>query len=284
MIFGDKDYREILKEALKLRTLHNSHYSLRAFARDLKISPARLSEIFSGKQGLSRSYAEKISVCLNLSINEKEYFCDLVESVHGRSSLKRQTAKLRLLKYQDFETRRLQIDTYKVIADWYHFAILELCEVQGFQSDPTWISQQLNINLVETQKAISRLVRLGLLKKLEGNLVPTDHFTATSDGIPSEAIQKSHLQILEKAIHAVKAQSVKERNSTAMMMSIDKDKIEVAAEMIKEFRRKFFKEVSSCQKKDAVYCLSIHFFNLTSSIVSPLISSSHSTEEGKGER
>ncbi|MGE0617107.1 MAG: hypothetical protein AB7P04_15865 [Bacteriovoracia bacterium] len=48
------DYRELLKAALAQRIQKNPAYSLRAFARDLGISPGHLCEVLSGKHRLSR--------------------------------------------------------------------------------------------------------------------------------------------------------------------------------------------------------------------------------------
>src|SRR2546430_13739191 len=59
-LLADTDYRRVLRKELESRCRTSPRYSLRAFARDLKISPSRLSEILSGKQGLSRAAARGI--------------------------------------------------------------------------------------------------------------------------------------------------------------------------------------------------------------------------------
>ena len=48
---------QILNEKFKERVQANSAYSLRSFARDLKVSPSTLSEIFNQKKGLSQKLA-----------------------------------------------------------------------------------------------------------------------------------------------------------------------------------------------------------------------------------
>ena len=72
------DYRHVLKEELNARCEANPRYSLRAFAETSELSPSRLSEILSCKQGLSRKAALKVSYSLGLSEEEREHFCDLV--------------------------------------------------------------------------------------------------------------------------------------------------------------------------------------------------------------
>lgn len=95
-----QDFRAILRSELNRRMRQNPYYSLRAFARDLKVVPSRISEILSGKQGLSPKCAQKIAKLLRMSEEEASHFIDLVTASHARSPRDRHGAKLRLLKSQ----------------------------------------------------------------------------------------------------------------------------------------------------------------------------------------
>ena len=57
---------EFLGAEFSKRKLRNETYSLRAFARDLGVSASRLSEILSGKLGISEKTAETIASKLRL--------------------------------------------------------------------------------------------------------------------------------------------------------------------------------------------------------------------------
>ncbi|MGZ3748755.1 MAG: hypothetical protein ACXVCD_15580, partial [Pseudobdellovibrionaceae bacterium] len=52
-------YQTILKNELKYRLQRNPSYSLRAFAKALEMSAPHLSDILSGKKGLSLSSAQR---------------------------------------------------------------------------------------------------------------------------------------------------------------------------------------------------------------------------------
>ena len=93
------DYRVQLRRELNRRRYANPYYSLRAFARDLKIAPSRLSEIFNHKQGLSRKAALKIADILGYIGETREYFLDSVTAQHARSKIDRQSARIRLGRY-----------------------------------------------------------------------------------------------------------------------------------------------------------------------------------------
>src|SRR5687767_1203761 len=98
MVGVDSDFRKVLRRELDTRCRMIPKYSLRAFAKDLEISPSRLSEILSGKQGLSRDRARELAGLLGFSSRETELFCELVESEHARAQVSRDLARVRLQK------------------------------------------------------------------------------------------------------------------------------------------------------------------------------------------
>lgn len=256
-----QDYRETLRRELENRCANNPRYSLRSFARDLKISPARLSDVLSGRYGLSRAAAFDIAKVIGLNAQETEFFCNQVDSQHARSKQQREAA-LALVQDRTAHYRTLSLDGFHVISDWYHYAILELSLTKDFQSDSAWIARALGINQLVVKSAIERLLRLDLLVEKDGFWRAAEDFTASTDGIPSEAIRKFHKQILTKALAAIELQSIAERDLTSMVMAIDSRQLDAAKAEIKKFRRGFDAKFGASQSKDRVYCLSIQFFNL----------------------
>lgn len=257
------DYRVVLKDELERRCTKNPRYSLRAFAKDLGVGPSRLSEILSGKAGISKSRALAFAKRLGLSAGEASRFADLVESTHARSPIKRELARVRLEKFIVPEYQQLQLDTFKTISDWYHHAILELFRIEGAKSNNAWVARALGITEMEAKLAIERLLRLGMLNEKNGTYEVADDFAASPDGIPTESIKKFHQQILTKAEAALFSQSVDERNISTVVMAFDADQVAQAHEHIRSFRRNFSKTVNPTEKKNSVYCLSVQFFQLT---------------------
>lgn len=257
------DYREILRSAYSQRASRNPSYSLRAFARDLGISSSRLSEVLSGRDGLSSEVARRIAVALGLSGEEMRHFCDLSEARHARSRIKREQAQARLCERSlRNPSYRLDADSFRLISDWYHFAILELTLTRGFQSDPAWIAEALGIPELLAREAVSRLLRTGLLTERDGRLVASDDFTDTSSEIPSEAIRRFHQQILEKAIDAIHLQSLEERELGAMVLAIRRDRIPEAKEWVRKVQKEFAARFGEDVERDEVYVLSTQLFSL----------------------
>jgi uncharacterized protein (TIGR02147 family) len=162
-VAGQTDFRNILLGELETRCTHRPRYSLRAFARDLQMSPSRLSGVLTGKFGLSREAAELIAKRLGYSKDETTRFCDLVEARHARGKVKRDLARERISKTKGFY-KNVGLDGFKLISDWYHFAIMELSLVEGFKSDAKWIAKRLGISIHEVTAAIERLKRLDLVE------------------------------------------------------------------------------------------------------------------------
>jgi transcriptional regulator with XRE-family HTH domain len=73
----DFTYRDFLSNELRSRQLANKSYSLRAFARDIGISPASLSLTLKGNLGLSVKTAKKVAEEIGLSKNQKDFFVTL---------------------------------------------------------------------------------------------------------------------------------------------------------------------------------------------------------------
>lgn len=257
------DYKVILKEELAARCRTNPRYSLRAFARDLKLAPSRLSEILSGKQGLSRPAAERIAKALGYAPGEMERFCDLVEAMHARSKKSRDSAKLRLKKLElPSEAVQLHHDTVKTIADWYHFAILELTNTADFRSDSKWIARRLGISEFEVQLALDRLTRLNLIT-LKGGKIHVNYAQGlVQTDVPSSTVENFLSQLLVKAREALVMQPPAVSEFNADVLAVDKDRIPELKKALKEVRNKFCKNVSDGESKDGLYCFSFQFFEL----------------------
>lgn len=260
-----QNFRSILKDELAARCARNARYSLRAFARDLEMAPARLSDVLRGRYGLSQEAALKVGGKLGWTQAEQSHFVDLVQREHARAKKDKiaATERLRALVPQH---QQLTLDAFTVIADWYHYAILELCLVEGFQSNSKWIARKLGISLHTVDGALARLKRLELIEEFKGQLRPCESFTASPTGVPSEALKKFHTQILEKAISAIRFQSIDERDFSAIILAFNRKQIREAQEMITQFRRAFDKKFGKSKKKNAVYCLSTQFFRLQENI------------------
>lgn len=259
-------YREILKRHFAERLEENPRYSLRAFSRDLSISPSRLSEILNGKQGMSGEWADKISRRLQMSPREADDFRQKVLAADARSKQVRTQALARLELENGPEYEVVQADTFKIIADWYHFAILELTKLKAFRPSARWVASKLGISVYEAKLASDRLMRLGLIEKDRLRWRPTNKTLTTSNGVPSEAIRKFNRQIIEKSKEAITMQTVEERDISSLTLAVRSQDVPKVIERIRRFRRELNADLERsvpAGSADEVYSLAIQFFRLT---------------------
>ena len=260
-----RDYRAYLRGVLESRIANNPVYSLRAFARDLKISPQMLSFVLNERKGISTEVAAEIADRLNLGPAESSYFVDLVMLVHAKNAQAKKLVQYRLDERlsDGHRYKTLDVEAFQAISDWHHYAILELTFVPGFKKDPKWIANQLGISAFETSQAIARLQKLELLETSgDGKLRKTDLNISASYGTPSSALRKLAKQLLEKAIGALDSQSLEERDITNITMTIDPVLLPEAKKMISDFRRKLCAFLEQ-GKRSEVYVFAPSLFRIS---------------------
>ena len=260
---------QFLKRSLEERNAVNASYSLRAFARDLGLSPQLLSNVINGNKGLSLQMAQKISSRLGLSVREAELFCSSVQAKFSRSSSTRElaAAKLHHLKEQTGKTANLEIDLFKSISNWYHYGLISLLKIAKSKKNNTaWMSARMGIPEAEVKEALARLVRLELLSKGPSGWTVNQDTVIADQGIPNEAIRNFHRQILEKSIKALAFQNSDERYGSSSTFPIKAESLPKAKKMIQDFRLQLAKEVGDMDSGEEVYALSVQFFKLTETL------------------
>ena len=260
-----QSYHELLMDEFDRRKQINPAYSLRAYARDLELPAPRLSQVLNKKQGLSVEIAEKVARKLKLSENRKQWFCHSVGSYHSRSYKERNEFKQRMSKYRE-EAKiysEMHLEYFKVIAEWYHFAILELTYLTTFQNDEEWMAGMLGISALEVKEAVQRMKTLELIREENGKLIDAFKFLATPSDVPSDSLKKFNSQLILKALAAINEQDVDKREIASNIFSLNRNSIPMIKEKLRTFRRELELEVSREKDKDSVYCLGMQFYELT---------------------
>ncbi|MEO5666554.1 MAG: DUF4423 domain-containing protein [Bdellovibrionota bacterium] len=257
-------YREILLGEFKMRVATNSAYSLRAYARDLGLSSSRLSAIMKGHEGLSRQVAEKVSQKIGLSPSMTEHFCDLVDSEHARSEIKRKLARARIEAARFKSEHRLSLDSFQLLSEWQHFALREMVRLKRFRLDFAQLAARLEIEEKLVREAWQRLLRMNLVHQ-----DPVTKAWSTVDDVQSPvgevstAIQNYHRQMLDKAHASLSRDPFSQRYFSSIVVPMDPKRISEAGALIREFRRSFESKLPQDTEATDVYCLSLNFFNVT---------------------
>jgi uncharacterized protein (TIGR02147 family) len=266
MIFEHSCYRSYLKSLLAdARTLRGDPLSLRAFAKKMGLADSYLSAVLAGKKPLSTDWALRLAVKLKLSESETQYFCLLVQQAQEEDPEYRALLEERLRQLSSQrKTHDLSSDLFRAVSDWYHFAILELTYVSGFDLNASGAAAALGISKLEAQAAIDRLLRLELLERdPAGRLRKTKDQVLTRSSIPNAAIRKFHQQLLERSSQAFEATPTESRVSSTDLLPFDSHDIGRVRELSEAFASQVLELSRGAKTRDHVYCLGVHFFRLT---------------------
>lgn len=246
---------QIIQNEFNKAKLKNPAYSKRAFAKRLQLSPAAVCGIFNQKLRITKRAAEKIFYNIPISPDQKSRILSLLDNKKKTINKNKST--------RDDAFSLVDMDQYHLISEWYYFAILSLSEIKGFQDDPKWVAQRLNIQIRQARRALETLERLNLLARDKaGKLCWTGKSFRTTSEIPHAAIRQSHFENLELAKRSLENDKVEECDFTAITMAIDPKRMKEAKEQIKIFRREFCQKLEAKGKKE-VFKLVIQLFPLS---------------------
>lgn len=231
---------------LELLKKMDPKYSLRAFARGLKISPATLSQVMNGKRPLSKKMVERLLGQLS-SVEEKKKFLSTVFIPEGR---------------REGAVKPIDSDSFRLIADWQHFAILGLAHLKSNRSDAEWIARRLKISVLEARSAFLRLERLRMIRKYGCGFRQVSPSIRTKPDISDNAIRRHHAQMLRQAALSLESVAPSDREFGTVTFAGDPDVLPRAKELIRQFRSDLCKLMESGEKK-RVYTCSVQLFPLT---------------------
>ena len=237
-------FRRFLSQEFESRIKKNPSYSLRAYARSLNIHASCLSVILKNKRPLTPQLIKRFSQALELSPQNINELCSNNQYPNNRQVL---TA-----------------DVFEVISNWLHFAILELVKLEDFQPQIQWIAQTLEVQSIEVQNAVERLIRCELLE-IENDkwrvIKDTDIYV---DEFTTLALKKYQQSILYKSIDAIKEVDIDRRYHGTTTMAIAKKDFNKAKEKLRKFKEDFCIDMqSSSEFYNDVYQLQMGFFPLT---------------------
>ncbi len=246
----NEPFRHYLLNELEKRGKKNNRFSVRAFAKQLKIEPSSLAQILAGKRNLTPQMCQRLSKQLALS------------PVKLRSLMKH-TSDEPLNSFPNF--KRIEEDQFKVISDWHYYAILELTRTDSFQSNLNWIANALDITTAEASTAIERLKRLGYLSTdSSGRYIDTlDSANNAGNETTSAVLREHQKQILGKAIHALDKTAYEERVQSSIVLVGDQKRLAQAKQKILNFMEELDDFMKSGPNHDEVYSLSVSLFPIS---------------------
>lgn len=252
----------MLRAELAERQERRTSYSTRAFARDLGLSAAYLTLLLQGKRRLALKRAQELLRHTRWPKAKRRLFLGLiqVEAAVDPAARRDALAEVAEAAAGQKEHPALPLDTFRLISQWHHSAILELVETAGFDGEPLAIARRLGISPAQADVSVARLIRLGLLTQTPQGLVKTNA-TVEVGSVPSKAIRTHHREMLELAQRALDEQSFDQREVSGMITAIDPKLLPELKAKMTQFRKEVL-ELAQSGDRTAVYRLSLQLFRL----------------------
>lgn len=252
------DFRDFLQSELVRRCKVNPRYSLRAFARYLKLESSYLSKLLQGKRAVTEKLIERVRAPLALGP-------DQVERFHQNARRSKQDRRKQRSRTTVAEFKTLTVDSFYVVSEWYHYAILELTSVQGFKADARWIGRILDLPVPVVNAALERLIRLGMLKEENGVLTCKENHTTVGNDFTHAAFRNLQRSVLQMALKALDEVPFEQRDHSSITMAINSKHVPEARRRIKQFRRELMSFLQQPGERDMVYQMGIALYPVSKS-------------------
>ena len=236
-------FRNYVQEEYLRRKERNPGYSLRSFAKQLKIDVGSLSQFLNGR----RQYGFKKLSQLALSLG--------LDSQHAEK-LFANDDKMKL----EF----IELDRLHLISKWYYAGILECLALDGFEPNPIWIAGKLNLSVSVINVALNQLFTAGVLKiQADGTWHNNwlNYSTQENEKVDQLALRNHQKQLLKLAEESIDNNTADEKSHTAYLSAMDSGLISEIQDEIRKFRRKIANLIENKSlKRDCIYCLQLNLF------------------------
>ena len=257
-----QDSRHYLKFEFDARKKRRPHYSLRAFARDLELSPSALSEYLNGKLTFSEERVLQVAKKIQLKSIQKEHWLDLIKMESSSSQADREVAAVKVRARSSTEKGSIALNLFQVVSDWYHYALLELIDIDSKYQEYKAAAKALGLDVKTVKESWERLIQVGLAEKVDGVYKAATLATFAGEDVPSAALRNFHAGLLSKALVAQEEQPIGQKQFVSVIFSFNKEDLNAIKDELYNFQVDLTNRYSQKKNKNSVYCLSTQLFNL----------------------
>ncbi len=255
-----KDYREFLKEIYVSRKIKNPRYSLVAFSRDAGFKSYHMSDILSGRYGLSPKRALHVAQNLKLKDVSKEEFLALVNLAYNKSPIDKKIAEEKLSSLKMGLEKTVTDKDCSFFKDWFYLAAFEVFRKNGKIVDAQTLSDVLGISLAEANQVIQTLSPFVSSFEVNGVEVLS---LQTQSAISSTVLRQFHRQMIEKSLISMEKDPMSERHFTSFNVYLNDEQYLNLTTEIRAFIRKKISQYQDTNSGDErLYAINMQVFPL----------------------
>ena len=240
-VFMYFDYRDFIRAVLE--TMQSKGLSLRAIQENAGVSgSAFFSRILDGSRPLSIANAKNIAKSWGLSVDESDYFLDLVrfgneKNVDVREELLRKLLAVRA-NNQEFA---LQDSSLKFLSKWYYPVLRDLLPLIPPNMTAEKIGRMFTpvLRAPQVESGIRYLMESGFVTLDENGVYRVEQpIVSTPPRVRSTILRKYHLKNLEVNSEVYDLFTSDDRSVTSVTCSLSKESFEKVREEIAKLREK----------------------------------------------
>lgn len=235
-------------------------------AQKMEMSPGGLTQIVNGKKRISLKRAYEVADKLKLNKKERDLFITLTELEQAEHPKRKSEliSKLNKLQKKQNDYFDLDIENFKLISEWYGFAILECVSTYGSAWDHKKLAKHFGLKINEVKLTLERLERLELIEKDQDNLWRRAQGRVLNNSLYSnEATTKHYLSSNAKSNESITTQDTKNRITGTEYFTINKADLDKVRELTYKYLDDLQEIATNSQNPDCTYETMLNIFNLT---------------------
>ena len=267
-IYEFDDFRHFLKQYYLFQKQVNPAFNFRSFAQEAGFrSSATLKRVMEGGHNLSVGAIEKFSNALKLKKDEADFFKNLVLFNQAKSSEQKEHFAKEVLKTKLHQKLKpLAQDQFDYWSGWYNLVLREMVNFDSFKENPQWIAEHIlpAITSKTAERSLKKLLKLGLIKKNKnGKIEQMDSNIASGDQMIYTSLNKFHRNMIKLGMESIERFTKRERQVTAVTVSLDQDQLEKIKVLINQFRKDLLALSNEGKNPARVYQINFQLFPVT---------------------
>lgn len=234
---------KILKAEFESIRAKNPRYSIRAFAKKLRISHVALSQILrdNGKWKITAPRAVQLLENLNISKTSKKRL-------------------LTLMGLQEREKRsQVTADGFVILKDWRYPAILFSHDLVPEERSPAKLAEKFGLDSKDVSRIIQELAAQGYLRKSDtGNYERHTGHLSAEQGPPTEVIRQYHRNNLQLAAQAIDVVPATDRNYSSLMFAGSLKRLPEIQHEIQVFHDKIMNLMDGEDENDEIFLINVN--------------------------
>jgi uncharacterized protein (TIGR02147 family) len=265
-IFSYLDYREYLRDHYNYNKSCHGYFSFRYVAGKTGLDASFYVKVLNKQKHIANTAISTLIQFLKLNKKEGVYFTTLVYFNKAKTADQESLYLQKLLLLRKSSATLIENDLYEYFAAWWNVAIREELNILNFTDNYDDLASRIHpaISVQQARRSIKLLLKLGLIKPNDENILKPTHEFLTTNGLDNaKAVRAYQKMVLKLASSAIDLVPRDDRDISTLTISTSRNCLEAIRERLSEVRREIMEIIRQDQNTEEVFQINIQIFPLT---------------------